>query len=86
MHLSYIDMMQGSLSLPIDKIIHWVTLKASEDHSVNVAKQMIFVTDEIESILGKGENTSNQHFSFPTMFSKIFYLRVFILQNCMVKG
>ena len=57
------------------------------DNKLNVAKIMISaflkgrnVTEKLKTVLGrvenivrKGENTSYQHFSFPTMFSKDFF-------------
>ena len=38
---------------------------------------MEVVFDTVENMVGKGENAGYQHFSpFPTMFSKVFYVKV----------
>ena len=39
----------------------------------------------VENIVGKGENAIYQIFSFPTMFSKAFFLRVIKSRDCLVK-
>ena len=42
---------------------------------MKLAEMMIYVFDRVESILGKGENASYQHFLlFPQCFQKAFYL------------
>ena len=37
---------------------------------------MVFVCDKVENIVGKRKIADNQHFFFPTMFSKSFLYRV----------
>ena len=49
-------------SLPHDKILKVMQLKALAEDKINVAKMMISVSDEVENIVGKGENAGYQHF------------------------
>ena len=45
----------------------------------------VFIFDEIENIVGKGENAGYQHFLlFPTMFSKAFFLRILYTRDCVL--
>ena len=58
-------------SLPNDKILDWSKLKALADDKIKLAKIMIFVFDNIENMVGKGENAGYQHFLlFPQCFQK----------------
>ena len=61
-------------SLPNDKIWHLIdqsSLKAFADDIVNVVQMMIDVTDWVENIEGKGENTGYHYFLlFPQCFHK----------------
>ena len=52
----------------------------------NVIEKLKFVLQQIENIVGKGENAGYQYFLlFPQMFSKVFFFRVVISQDCVVK-
>ena len=73
-------------SLPNNKIIDWSKLKAFADDIINVNKNLKFVLGRIENIVGKGENDGYQHFLlFPSMFSKVFLLRVLKSGDYVVK-
>ena len=62
-------------SLPNDKILNMTKFKAFADNKLNVAQMMISVFDRIENIVGKGENTSYQHFLlFPQCFQNAAFL------------
>ena len=52
-------------SLPNDEILGWSKLKAFADDKIHVTEKLKFVLAMVTSI-----------FSFPTMFSKVFFLRV----------
>ena len=43
-------------SLPNDKILDWSKLKAFANDILKLAKRMVFVSDRVENIVGKGEN------------------------------
>ena len=61
-------------------------LKAFADNKMNVAKMMIFSSERVENIVGKGENAGYQHFLlFPQCFQKAFFF-VIKSQDCVVKG
>ena len=58
-------------SLPNDKILDWLKLKAFADDKKNVTEKLKFVLEKVENILGKGENAGYQHFLlFPQCFQK----------------
>ena len=58
-------------SLPNDKIID--KLKAFVDSKMKLSKTMIFVSDRVENIAGKGDNAGHQHFLlFPQCFQRLF--------------
>ena len=58
-------------ALPNGKILDWSKLKAFADDRINVAELMFSLSDRIENIVGKGENTAYQHFLlFPQCFQK----------------
>ena len=57
-----------------DNFLDWTKVKAFADDKLNVAK-IVSVFDRIENIVGKGENTGNQHFLlFQQCFQKFFYV------------
>ena len=61
--------MQHFNPLPNDKILDLSKLKGFADDKISVAKIMIYVFDEGENIVGKGENAGYQHFLlFPQCF------------------
>ena len=63
-------------SLPDDKILNLLKLKAFADDKSNVTKMNKVVSEWIESIVGKGENTGNPHFLLsPLCFQKSSSLR-----------
>ena len=49
-------------SLPNDKMLDWSILKAFAEDKLNVTKELTFVLEKEENIVGKGENAGNQHF------------------------
>ena len=51
-----------ALTLSYNTILALSKLKASTDKNSKVAQMMKFVSDGIESIVGKGENAGYQHF------------------------
>ena len=56
-------------SLPNDNFLDWTKFKAFADDKSNVAKNLIFLFDRVENIVGKGENAGYQHF---LLFSQCF--------------
>ena len=59
-------------SLPNDKILDVIKLKAFADDKINVAQMMIPVFDRVENIVGKGEHAVYQHFLlFPQCFQRV---------------
>ena len=48
-------------SLPNVKILDFSKLKAFADIIINVAEMMTSLSDSVENIVGKGENTGYQH-------------------------
>ena len=65
-------------SLPNDKILEWFKLKAFADDKVKVLKRMIFVSDRVENVVGKGENASHQYF---LLFQQCFNLKRLFIQG-----
>ena len=56
-------------SLPNDKFLDVIKLKAFADDELNVAKTTIFLFDRAENTVGKEENAGYQHFLlFPQCF------------------
>ena len=51
-------------SLSNGKFLDWLKLKEFADEKVNVAGNLNFVLGRVENIVGKGEHTGCQHFSF----------------------
>ena len=49
-------------SLPNDKMLGWSILKAFAEDKLNVTKELTFVLEKEENIVGKGENAGNQYF------------------------
>ena len=63
-------------SLPNDKIVDWLKLKAFADDKINVTEKLKFVLGREENNLGKGENAGYQHFLlFPKCFQKASFSR-----------
>ena len=59
--------------------------KARAEDKLNVTKILNFVLGRVENILGKGENTGNQHFLlFPRCFQKASLSRVVKSGDCVV--
>ena len=74
-------------SLPHNKILDWRKLKAFEDYIINDAEMMIFLSDKLKNIVGKGENAGFQDFLlFPKMFSKAFFFRGVKSQDYVAKS
>ena len=48
-------------SLP-KKILYWSKLKAFADDIINLNEKLKLVLGRLENIVGKGENSGNQHF------------------------
>ena len=65
-------------SLPSDKILDRLKLKAFTDDKINVTKKKLtFVLGRVENIVGKGENAGYQHFLlFPQCFQKLSFPEV----------
>ena len=64
-------------SLPNDKILDVIKLKALADDKINVAQDLVMISlfDRLENIVGKGENAGYQHFPlFPQCFQKASFL------------
>ena len=62
----------------------WSKLKAFADNKL-IMVQMEFVSGRKENIAEEEENTGNeQSFSFPTMFSRDFLIRVVKSRDCLV--
>ena len=60
--------------LPNNKILALTKLKGFADDKINVTQKMKFVLGRIENIVGKGENTGDQHFLlFPLCFRTVSY-------------
>ena len=73
-------------SLPNDKFQDLLKLKAFAEDKTNVAEKLTFVFGRVENIVGKGENAGHQHFLlFPQCF-QVFFFRVIISRDRMVKG
>ena len=61
-------------SLPNDKILDWSKRRELADNEIKLGKIMIYVSDRVENIVGKGEKAGYQHFLlFPHCFQKAFY-------------
>ena len=74
-------------SFPNDKILDWFKLKDFADDKINVTQRLNFILGMAENFVGKEEKCPLPPFSsFPTMFSKDFFLRVVRSQDCVVKG
>ena len=74
-------------SLPNDKFLDWLKLKAFADDKINVTEKLKFVLGRLENMVDKGENAGYyQHFPlFPSMFSKGFF-KVVKSQVCVTKS
>ena len=60
--------------LPNDIFLDWSKLKAFADDKINVNKNLKFVLERIENIVGKGENAGYQHFLLSHyVFKRIFF-------------
>ena len=49
-------------SLPSDKFLDWLKLKAFADDKIDVSQKQKFFLGQVENIAGKGENADYQHF------------------------
>ena len=50
-----------------------------------MTEKLKFISERVENIVGTGENAGNQHFLlFPRCFQKGFFLRVAIIQDCVI--
>ena len=67
-----------------DKILGLPKLKAIADYKLDVTQNVKVIFHRIENSVGKGENANYQHFLFPTMFSKAFFLQCVESRHCMV--
>ena len=62
-------MAESFLTLPDDKILTILKLKALADDNFTETQMMKFFFDRVVSIVGKGENAGHQHFLlFPQCF------------------
>ena len=52
------------ISLPNNKILDWSKLKAFADDKINKTEKFKFVLGRVENMVGKGENTGDQHVLF----------------------
>ena len=78
---------KGLNSLPHDNILDWSRFKALADDKINITKQVKFVFERVESIVGKGENAGYQHFLlFPQFLQKGLFLKVVKSQGLCGKG
>ena len=69
-----------------DKFLDWSKLKAFAEYKINVIEKQKSFWELVENIVGKEENAGLPAFSsFPTMFSKSFFLRVVRSWDCVVK-
>ena len=78
---------------PDDKSLDWSNKNALADDKSIVTQDIKVVFHRIENTVGKEENAGYQHFlwlpafsSFPTMFSKVFFLHCLKSRHCVVKG
>ena len=71
-------------SLPNNKILDRSKLKAFADDKINATEKLRCVSEKIENILGKRENTAFSPFS--KIFSKASFLRVVKSRDCVVKS
>ena len=67
-------------SLPNDKIVDSLKLKAFVDDKLDVTQKMKFALGRVENIVGNVENAP-----FPAMFSEGFFVRVVKSRDCVVK-
>ena len=49
-------------SLPNVKFLDWFELRALAEDKINVIEKVKFVLGRVENIMGKGENSGDQHF------------------------
>ena len=74
-------------SLPDDKMLDWSKFKGFADNKINVNGKLKSVLGRVEKHCGKRRKCWLPAFSsFPTMFSKGFFLRVVKIQDCVVKS
>ena len=78
-------MCNGLNPLPNGNILDWSKLEAFADEKINVAEIIISLSDGIQNIVGKAENTGYQHSPLPTMLSKALFFKVVKSQNCVVE-
>ena len=57
------------------------------DNKINVSNKLIFVSERVENIVGKGENDGYELFlQYPQCFQKGFFLKVAKTWDCIYKG
>ena len=61
-------------SVPNNKFLGWSKFKAFADDKINVTEKLKFGLEEVEKVVGKGENASYWHFLLsPKCFQKSFF-------------
>ena len=70
-------------SLPNDKFLDWIKLRAFAHEKSDVAEKLLFVLGRVENIVSKGEKPAVS--PFPTMFSKGFFVGS-LSHDCVVKS
>ena len=73
-------------SLPSNKILDLSKFKAFADDKMNETQKLKFAFETVESLWEKEKIMVTSIFSFSTMFSKGYILRVVESRNCAVKG
>ena len=64
-------------SLPNDRIVDFLKLKAFADNKITATQKLKFALGRVQNIVGKGENAGYQHFHlFPQCFQKATLLNV----------
>ena len=65
---------QSINSLPNNKILDWSNFKELANDNINVTEKVKFGLEQIENIVGNGENAGYQHFlHFPQCFQKAYF-------------
>ena len=73
-------------SLPNDKILDMIKLKAFADDKLNVTEMKISLYDRVENTVRKGKNAGNQHFLlFPQCLLKPSSLGL-LSRDCVLKN
>ena len=62
-------------------------MKTFADNILTVGKKLKFLFNQVENIVGKGENAGYQHFLlFPQCFQKPNFPRIVNSRDCVVKS